>query len=51
MKEKLISLLRKILKTHSSLDFLAKLDQADLEKLIVFIRERIEMEKEGKGSG
>ncbi len=49
-KEELISLLRKILKTDSSLDFLPKLEQADLEKLIVVIRDRIEMEKGGKGA-
>jgi hypothetical protein len=41
-KGKLISLLRKILNTDSSLDFLAKREQAELEKLIVFIRDRIE---------
>ncbi len=50
-KEELINLLRKVLNTNSRLDFLAKLERADLEKLIVFIRDRIELEKGGKGPG
>jgi hypothetical protein len=41
-KGKLISLRRKILNTDSGLDFLAKLEQTELEKLIVLIRDRIE---------
>jgi hypothetical protein len=49
-KEKLVDLLRKILKTDASLDFLSKLGPGELETLIACIRDRIEHEKGGAHS-
>jgi hypothetical protein len=45
-KEKLVALLKKILKTEANLDFLSSLESKDLETLIACIRDRIEKEKE-----
>jgi hypothetical protein len=45
-KEELVDLLRKVLKTNASLDFLSKLEPGELETLIACMRERIEQEKE-----
>ena len=45
-KEDLVDLLRKILKTDASLDFLSKLEPEELETLIACIRDRIEQKKE-----
>ena len=45
MKEDLIDLLTKILRTSVDLDFLSELEQKDLETLIAVIRDRIEQEK------
>jgi hypothetical protein len=44
-KDQLISLIKKILDTDADLEFLAKLDLAELKVLIACIRERIESEK------
>jgi hypothetical protein len=45
-KEELVDLLRKILKTDASLDFLFKLEPEELETLIACIRDRIEQGKD-----
>lgn len=44
-KEKLVALLKKILKTDADLDFLSDLGARELETLIACIRDRIEKEK------
>jgi len=44
--EKLVALLKKILKTKVDLDFLSELGTKELETLIACIRDRIEQEKE-----
>ena len=44
--EKLVALLKKILKTNVDLDFLSELGPKELETLIACIRDRIEQEKE-----
>jgi len=44
-KDQLISLIKKILGTDTDLEFLAKLDLAELKLLVVYIRERLEGEK------
>lgn len=49
-KEALIEVIRKVLKTDLSLTFLMKLEREELEKLLVCIRERIELEKAGRGT-
>lgn len=41
-KQKLIGLLKGLLKTEENLDFLLELKKEDLEKLVVLIRERVE---------
>jgi len=46
-KEDLVDLLRKILVTDASLDFLYKLEPEELETLIACIRDRIERVKGG----
>ncbi len=45
MKDDLIDMLKKILRTDAEIDFLADLEQKDLETLIAVIRHRIEQEK------
>ena len=45
-KEDLVNVLRKVLKTNASLDFLSKLEPEELETLIACIRDRVEQEKE-----
>jgi hypothetical protein len=45
-REKLVALLKKILKTDADLAFLSNLESKDLETLIACIRDRIEQEKE-----
>ncbi len=45
MKDDLIDLLKKILRTNAELDFLSELEQKDLETLIAVIRDRIDQEK------
>ena len=45
-KEDLVDVLRKVLKTDASLDFLSKLEQEERETLIACIRDRVEQEKE-----
>ena len=49
-KEKLVALVKKILKTEADLDFLSALESKDLETLIACIRDRIEKEKERPAS-
>ena len=44
-KDQLISVIKKILGTDADLEFLAKLDLAELRLLVACIRERIEGEK------
>ena len=44
-KEDLVDLLKKILKTDASLDFLSKLEPEEIETLIACIRDRIEQKK------
>jgi hypothetical protein len=44
-KDQLISLIKKILGTDADLQFLAKLDLAELKLLVACIRERLEGEK------
>jgi hypothetical protein len=46
IKEDLVDLLRKVLKTDVGLDFLSKLEPEELETLIACIRDRVEQEKE-----
>lgn len=41
-KEDLVAILRKLLQTDANLDFLIRLDDADLRIIIACIRERIE---------
>ncbi len=41
-KEELIEILKRVLKTDSDLEFLLKLDEAELETLVAVIRDRIE---------
>jgi len=41
-KQKLILVLKGLLKTEENLDFLLELMKEDLEKLVVMVRERIE---------
>jgi hypothetical protein len=45
-REKLVALVKKILKTEADLDFLSALASKELETLIACIRDRIEQEKE-----
>ena len=45
MKDDLIDLLKKILRSNADMDFLADLEQKDLEILIAVIRDRIDQEK------
>ena len=45
MKDDLIDLLKKILRTEVDMDFLADLEQRELESLIAVIRDRIDQEK------
>jgi hypothetical protein len=45
-KQDLVDLLRKMLKTEASLDFLSKLEAEELETLIACIRDRMEQKKE-----
>jgi hypothetical protein len=45
MRDDLIDLLKKILKTNAGPDFLPALEQKDLETLIAIIRDRIDQEK------
>ncbi len=45
LKDDLIDLLKKILRTKADLDFLSDLEQKDLETLIAVIRDRIDQEK------
>jgi hypothetical protein len=45
MKDDLVDLLKKILRTNADLDFLSDLEQKDLETLIAVIRDRIDQEK------
>ncbi len=47
-KEALIEVIRKVLKTDLSLSFLMKLEREELEKILVCIRERLELEKTGR---
>ena len=44
-KDQLISVIKKILGTDADLEFLAKLDLAELKLLVACIRERMEEEK------
>jgi hypothetical protein len=46
-REKLVALVKKILKTEADLDFLSALASKDLETLVACIRDRIEQEKRG----
>jgi len=41
-KEELIEILKRVLKTDSDLEFLLKLDEAELETLVAVIRDRVE---------
>jgi len=41
-KEELIEILKRVLKTESDLEFLLKLDGAELETLVAVIRDRVE---------
>ena len=41
-KTKLIEIIKRILKTESDLDFLLKLDEAELTTLVAIIRDRVE---------
>ena len=41
-KQRLIGVLKGLLKTEENLDFLLELMKEDLEKLVVMVRERIE---------
>jgi len=41
-KESLIEMLQRVLKTDADLEFLRKLDTAELEMLIACIRDRVE---------
>ena len=41
-KEELIEILKRVLKTESDLEFLLKLDEAELETLVAVIRDRVE---------
>jgi hypothetical protein len=41
-KEELIEILKRVLKTESDLEFLLKLDEAELETLVAVIRNRVE---------
>ncbi len=45
MKDDLVDLLKKILRTNADLNFLSALEQRDLETLIAVIRDRIDQEK------
>ena len=45
MKDDLIDLLKKILRSNADMDFLADLEQRELETLIAVIRDRIDQEK------
>ncbi len=49
-KEALIEVIRRVLKTDLSLTFLMKLEREELEKILVCIRERLELEKAGRGT-
>ena len=40
-KEKLIEILRKVLKTDAKLDFLLRLSEEELESLVACIRDRV----------
>jgi len=42
IKEKLIQLLQRLLKTSENIDFLKELKKEDLEILVAIIRERVE---------
>jgi hypothetical protein len=46
-REKLVALVKKILKTEADLDFLSALASKDLETSVACIRDRIEQEKRG----
>ncbi len=41
-KEELIEILKRVLKTDSDLEFLLKLNEAELETLVAVIRDRVE---------
>jgi len=41
-KEELIEILKRVLKRESDLEFLLKLDEAELETLVAVIRDRVE---------
>jgi len=43
-KEDLLAILKKLLRTERSLDFLNRLDEEDVRTLIVCIRDRLERE-------
>ena len=49
-KEKLVALVKKILKTNADLDFLSVLESKDLETLIACVRDWMEQEKRGPHS-
>jgi hypothetical protein len=40
--EELLQIMRRLLNTCNDLDFLVQLDQGDLERLLVAVRERVE---------
>lgn len=46
-KSELIGIIKRILKSESDLDFLSKLDEAELTILVAIIRDRIEGVKNG----
>jgi hypothetical protein len=41
-KEELIEILKRVLKTDSDLEFLLKMDEAELKTLVAVIRDRVE---------
>lgn len=41
-KDELLGILRKLLQTDMKLDFLGKLEQEDLEKLIACVRDKVD---------
>ena len=43
-KEDLLTILKKLLRTERSLDFLSRLDEEDVRTLIVCIRDRLDRE-------
>ena len=49
-REEILGIIKELLQTDVDLDFLLKLDQAELETLTVCIRSRMEEEREEGGS-